>query len=144
MCVMWFWASDMGKPTFSKCFVVLSVMLGEEFSFCFALGQIQPRDKISSPSLEFGIASVKAEAESGEMCFVRTRRGFPVNGRKARIRVQRCSHASAENQSCAESTGAKMQSHAGVPALCSPALCVPGDQVVLPPAGCKCRKPAWV
>lgn len=102
---MWFWASDMGKPTFSKCFVVLSVMLGEEFSFCFALGQIQPRDKISSPSLEFGIASVKAEAESGEMCFVRTRRGFPVNRRKARIRVQRCSHASAENQSCAESTG---------------------------------------
>lgn len=43
---MWFWASDMGKPTFSKGFVVLSVMLGGECSSCFALGQIQPGDKI--------------------------------------------------------------------------------------------------
>lgn len=43
-CVMWFQASDTGKTTFSKCFVVLSVMLGGEFSFCFALGQIHPGD----------------------------------------------------------------------------------------------------
>lgn len=45
---MWFRASDMENPTFSKGFVVMSVMLGGEFSSCFALGQIQPRDKISS------------------------------------------------------------------------------------------------
>lgn len=95
MCVMWFRASDMGKTTFSKCFVVLSVMLGGEFSFWFALGQIQPRDKISSQSLEFGITSAKAEAESGAICFVRTRRGFPVNRGKTRSRVQSCSRASA-------------------------------------------------
>lgn len=97
---MWFRASDMGKPTFSKCFVVLSVMLGGEFSFCFALGQIQPRDKISSQSLEFGAVSVKTEAKSGALCFVRTKRGFPVNRVKTRSRVQRCSRPSAGNQSC--------------------------------------------
>lgn len=87
---------------------------------------------------------MKAEAASGAMCFVRTREGFPVNRGKTRSRVQRCSCASAGNQSCAESTGAKMQSHAGVRAPCSPELCVPGDQVVLLPAGCKCRKLARV
>lgn len=64
---MWFRASDTVKPTFSKCFVVLSVMLGGEFSFCFALGQIWCRDKISSRSLEFGIASVKAEGVWGNV-----------------------------------------------------------------------------
>lgn len=54
-------ASDMGKTTFSKCFVVPSVTLGGEFSFCFPLGQIQPGDKISSQILGVGVASVKAE-----------------------------------------------------------------------------------
>lgn len=67
MCVMWFWASDMVKPTFSKCFVALSVMLGGEFSFCFALGQIRCRAKISSWSLESEIATVKAEAVWGNV-----------------------------------------------------------------------------
>lgn len=39
MCVMWFRASDTGKTTFSKCIVVPTVMLGNEFSFYFPLGQ---------------------------------------------------------------------------------------------------------
>jgi len=52
---MWFRVSDMGKTTFSKCFVVLSVILGGEFSFCFALGLIQPGDKMSSQSLDLGL-----------------------------------------------------------------------------------------
>lgn len=67
MCVMWFRASDTVKPTFSKCFVVLSVMLRGEFSFCFALGQTWCRDKISSRGSEFGIACVKAEAVWGNV-----------------------------------------------------------------------------
>lgn len=58
--------SNKGKPTFSKCFVVLPVMLGGKFSFCFALGQIQPGDKISSQRLAFGIASVKERLSLGQ------------------------------------------------------------------------------
>lgn len=64
---MWFQASDRVKPTFSKCFVVLPVRLGGEFSFCFALGQIWCRDKVSSWSLGFGITSVKAGAVWGNV-----------------------------------------------------------------------------
>lgn len=69
MCTVWFWAYDMVKPTFSKCFVVLSAVLGGEFSSCFTLGQIWCGDKISSWSSDFGIASVKAQAVWGnELC----------------------------------------------------------------------------
>lgn len=112
MSVMWFRASDTAKPTFSKCFVVLSVMLGGEFSFCFALGQIGCRDRISSWSLEFGIAFVKAEAVWGNG-HCQNQEG--TEGRKE----QGGSQASAGNQCCPESTGNKMPSHAGVPG-CAP------------------------
>lgn len=77
---MWFRASDMVKPTFSKGFVVLSVMFGGEFSFCFALGQIPCGDKVSSRSLEFGIVSVKAEAVWGKV-LCQNQEGFPCEQR---------------------------------------------------------------
>lgn len=104
----------MVKPTFSKCFVVLSVMFGGEFSFCFALGQIPCGDKVSSRSLEFGIVSVKAEAVWGKV-LCQNQEGFPCEQRERRSRVQRGSHASAGNECCAESTGDKVPSPAGVP-----------------------------
>lgn len=84
MCVMWFRASDMVKPTFSKCFVVLSVMFGGEFSFCFALGQILCGDKVSSRSLEFGIVSVKAEAVWGKV-LCQNQEGFPCEQKERRM-----------------------------------------------------------
>lgn len=109
------------------------------FSFCFALGQIQPGDKISSQSLGLPLRRQRLSLE--QRALSEPGGGSPVSGGKTRRWVQRCSRTSAGNQSCA---GAETQSRAGVPAPRSPELCVPADQVVSLPAGWKRREPARV
>lgn len=81
---MWLQASDTGRTTFSKCFVVPSVTLGGEFSFCFPLGQIQPGDKISSQILEVGVASAKAEGCIWENALVQKQEWFPCRHKESK------------------------------------------------------------